>query len=34
MFFVITALVASMGFIAPPRKSHADGLDSDGRLTP
>jgi hypothetical protein len=34
IFFVITALLASMGFIAPPRKPHADGLGSDGRLTP
>jgi len=34
IFLVITALLASMGFIAPPRKPHADGLGSDGRLTP
>ena len=34
IFFVITALLASMGFIAPPRKPPADGLGSDGRLTP
>jgi hypothetical protein len=34
MFFVICALVASMGFAAPLRKPEADELDSDGRLTP
>lgn len=34
IFFVITALVASMGFIALPRKPHADDLGPDGRLTP
>lgn len=34
IFFVITALVASMGFIALPRNPQADGLGPDGRLTP
>ena len=37
IFFVITALLASMGFIAPPREPNApnaDELGSDGRLTP
>jgi hypothetical protein len=34
IFFVITVLLASMGFIAPLRKPHADQLGSEGRLTP
>ena len=34
VFFVICALVASMGFAAPLRKPEADELGSDGRLTP
>jgi hypothetical protein len=34
IFFVICALVASMGFAAPLRKSEVDELGSDGRLTP
>ena len=34
VFFVICALVSSMGFAAPPRKPEADELGSDGRLTP
>jgi magnesium-transporting ATPase (P-type) len=33
IFFVITALLASMGFIAPPRKPHADGLGSAQQTT-
>ncbi len=33
-FFVICALVASMGYAAPLRKPEVDGLGSDGRLTP
>lgn len=34
IFFVICALVASMGFAAPLRKPEVDELGSDGRLTP
>ena len=34
VFFVISALLASMGFTAPLRKPEADELGSDGRLTP
>ena len=34
MFFVICALVASMGYAAPLRKQEVDELGSDGRLTP
>ena len=34
VFFIICALVASMGFAAPPRKPEADELGSDGRLAP
>lgn len=34
IFFVITALLASMGFAVPPRQPQSDGLGSDGRLTP
>ena len=33
VFFVITALLASMGFNAPLRKPEADELGSDGRPT-
>jgi hypothetical protein len=33
IFFVVTALLSTMGFIAPPRKPHADELGADGRLT-
>lgn len=33
VFFVITALLASMGFAVPPRQGQSDGLGSDGRLT-
>jgi hypothetical protein len=33
-FFIICALVASMGFAAPLRKPEMDELGSDGRLTP
>ena len=34
IFFVICALLASMGFAAPLRKPEVDELGSDGRLTP
>jgi hypothetical protein len=34
MFFVICALVASMGYAAPLRKPELEELGSDGRLTP
>ena len=34
VFFVICALVASMGYAAPLRKPEVDELGSDGRLTP
>jgi hypothetical protein len=34
MFFVICALVASMGYAAPLRKPEVAELGSDGRLTP
>ncbi len=34
VFFIICALVASMGFAAPLRKPEVDELGSDGRLTP
>jgi hypothetical protein len=33
VFFVITALLASMGVVAPLRQQERDGFDSDGRLT-
>jgi len=33
LFFVITALLASMGVVAPLRQQERDGFDSDGRLT-
>jgi hypothetical protein len=33
VFFVICALLTSMGVIAPPRQPEVDGFDSDGRLT-
>lgn len=34
VFFIICALVASMGFAAPLRKPEVDELGSDGRLAP
>ena len=34
VFFVICALLASMGLTAPLRKPEVDGLGSDRRLTP
>jgi hypothetical protein len=34
IFFVICALVASMGFAAPLRKPEVDEIGPDGRLTP
>ena len=34
VFFIICALVASMGYAAPLRKTAVDELGSDGRLTP
>ncbi len=34
VFFVICALVASMGYAAPLRKPEVDEIGSDGRLTP
>lgn len=33
VFFVVTAFLASMGMVAPPRTPHEDGLGPAGRLT-
>jgi hypothetical protein len=34
IFFIITALLSSIGFAVPPRQPRADELGCDGRLTP